>query len=550
MRKIWKVFAIGSLVLFGASACADLEVQNLNDPDAERSLASAGDVSSLITGSYNAFFVGFNSYSGPGMFMSNAAFTHNAPWANSGMEHYGRLPRVAIVNDVADPEYGNVTRVWYRSYRAIAAASDGLRSLEDPDIADELGAAEVTRLKAFAKFTLGMAHAGLAMLYDRGFIVDETTDLTQAQEPSDYMAMMDAAMGYLDEAIAMANSNSFTIDATWMANEFSSSEWAKILHSYKARFMSQVARTPSERAALNWSAIKAEVDAGITDTYIMTYDWDLGWEAVVMGYQAWYSWSQMAYYMYGMADQSGNYQEWLSLPLVEKSYQFADGRDVLIVTPDDRFPQGSTVAEQMPAGGTTSEILETARHDGHYLMMTPPDWQGNTWKRPDRGTWRWSWYKNSPGHRFGYWWDDAFDQPEIPMAEMNLLEAEALYRAGDMAGAAALVNISRTAHGLNATDASGTNTSCVPKLPNGQCGDLWEMLKWEKRMETMMTGYIHNSWWFDGRGWGDLYKDTPLQFPIPCQELQVLQMLPCNTYGGPGGEMGAATSTYNFPFEG
>ena len=54
--------------------------QFLNDPDAERSLASAGDVASLITGSYNAFFVGYNSYSGPGMFMSNQAFIHNAPW--------------------------------------------------------------------------------------------------------------------------------------------------------------------------------------------------------------------------------------------------------------------------------------------------------------------------------------------------------------------------------------------------------------------------------------------------------------------------------------
>lgn len=555
MRKILKVFAIGSLALFGATACADLEVTNLNDPDASKALSSAGDVSSLIAGSYNAFFQGYNSYSGSGMFMSNAAFSHNAPWSNSGMEQYGRLPRVALVNDVADNYYGNFTRIWFHSYRAIAAAADGLKSLEDPDVADELGAAEVTRLTAFAKFTLGMAHSGIAMLYDRGFIVDETTDLTQAQEPVEYSAMMAAGLGYLDEAIALANANSFTIPTAWIAEDLSSDMFAKLIHSYKARYMAQVARTASERAALNWSSIMAEVDAGIDESYIMTYDWDIGWEAVVMGYQAWYSWSQLSYWMYGMADQSGNYQRWEQLPLGDKSYQFADGTPVLIVTPDDRFPQGSTLEEQLNyqfvQGDDGQWASGTFKYDQTaYLSITPSNWQGNTWKKPERGVWRWSWYKDAINHRFGYWWDDVFDQPEIDITEMNMLKAEGLYRQGDMAGAAALVNLTRTAHGLNATDANGTNTSCVPKLPNGTCGDLWEMIKWEKRLETMFTGFVANNWWFDGRGWGDLWKDTPVQFPVPCKELQVLQMLPCNNYGGPGGEFGAPMSTYAFTNEG
>jgi hypothetical protein len=164
--------------------------------------------------------------------------------------------------------------------------------------------------------------------------------------------------------------------------------------------------------------------------------------------------------------------------------------------------------------------------------------------------WRWSWYKNGWDNWLAYGWDAVFVQPFITKAEMDMLKAEGLYRNGDMAGAAALVNETRTVYGLNATDANGTNTSCVPKLPNGSCGDLWEMLKWEKRHEAQWTGVAGANWFFDGRGWGDLWKDTPLMFPVPCQELQVLQLLPCNTYGGPGGEMGAPVSTYNFPHEG
>ena len=133
---------------------------------------------------------------------------------------------------------------------------------------------------------------------------------------------------------------------------------------------------------------------------------------------------------------------------------------------------------------------------------------------------------------------------------MRLLKAEGLYRQGDRAGAAAIINETRTAAGLSPTDGSGSNTSCVPKLPDGSCGDLWEMLKWEKRMETVWTGVAGGNWFFDGRGWGDLWKDTPLQFPIPCGELEVLYMTPCYTFGDPGGEMSSPGSTYNFPFEG
>ena len=54
----------------------------------------------------------------------------------------------------------------------------------------------------------------------------------------------------------------------------------------------------------------------------------------------------------------------------------------------------------------------------------------------------------------------------------------------------------------------------------------------------------------DSRGWGDLFKDTPLEFPAPCKELQTLGILPCYSFGGSGGEMSAPASTYYFPPEG
>ena len=67
-------------------------------------------------------------------------------------------------------------------------------------------------------------------------------------------------------------------------------------------------------------------------------------------------------------------------------------------------------------------------------------------------------------------------------------------------------------------------------------------------MEIAHTGIAAAGWFFDGRGWGDLWRDTPLQFPIPCVELQAMGM-DCYTFGGPSGTMGAPTSTYDFPEE-
>jgi hypothetical protein len=532
MRNAIKCLVVGPMLLLGAAACADLDVVNPNDADASRALSTAGDVESLIVGGYNTWFNGVYAYGGPGLFLSNASFQHNAPWANSGMELYGRIPRQAIINDAADPYYDEFTRPWFRSYRAIAAVSDGLRALENPEIAAGLGADNVTRATAFGRLVLGMAHGTIALLFDKGFVVDETTDLNEAQEPVPYDQMMAAALGYLDEAISLAGSGSFTVPVGWMQANVSAADLARFAHSQKARLRAAVARTPAERAAVNWGAVISDVDAGVQETFYQNMDANNDWYMAVVDYGTYPGWSEMSYWVYGMADQSGNFQKWLALPIGEKNPIHPDGTDILIVTPDQRFPQGTTVAEQRANPGT---------------YFDAPSNIANVWARPDRGVWRWSYYHNDRFSEY-YTWND-FTYAEINYVEMRLLKAEAMYRNGDMGGAAAIVNETRTAAGLAATDASGTNTDCVPKLPNGVCGDLLEMLKWEKRMEVNMQGLFGAPWWFDSRGWGDLWYGSPLQFPAPCKELQVLQLLPCYTFGGTGGEMASPGSTYSYPFE-
>lgn len=541
MRNPFISFVVGSSLLVGAASCADLKVLNPNDQDVDRILASADGVIALISGSFNTWFYGNYSYFSAGLALSNAAFQHNAPWANSGMEKYGRLPRISFINEISDAEYDCMTRPWFDSYRAIARAADGLRSLEHPSIQAELTADELARARAFGRFVQGIAHATIATVFDRGFIVDETTLLPDGSgtpvSPAlvEYGEVMEAALGYFDDAIGLSSGAMWTFPEGWMQAEVTGSQLARIAHSMKARFRASLARTPAERESVNWTAVIADVDAGITEDYVGFYDSLDGWALDVLGYGTYSDWSQMAYFIYGMADQAGDFQAWEALSPGEKRHELPNGDPVLIVTPDNRFPEGSTVEEQRV-------------HPGRYFGIVTAHEVGDTWKRAERGTWRWSWYKILRGRE--YWVLGRYNQPEIRLSEMRLLKAEGLFHKGDKGEAASIINETRVASGLNATDEVGINTSCVPKLPDGSCGDLWEMLKWEKRMENTFIGPLGVGWFWDSRGWGDLYKDTFVQLPVPCGEIQVLQLLPCDRdFGGPGGRWAAPTSTYAWSSE-
>jgi len=290
-----------------------------------------------------------------------------------------------------------------------------------------------------------------------------------------------------------------------------------------ARMRAGVARNQPERAAVNWNAVMADANAGIVTDWDFVSDCYVEWGFCDSGldYRNVTSWAMMANWIAGMADQSGAYQAWMATPTVDRM-------PFVLVTPDLRFPQGADTAAQLGNPGTKFEM----QPDGERL-----------WYRPDRGTWRWSYYRN---HDFlDVANASAGSTPLITVAEMNSLKAEAAYRMGNFTEVAAYVNATRVAAGLPATDASGSNGSCVPKLPDGSCGNLWEMLKWEKRLETQFLGPLRIGWYLDGRGWGDLMEGTLLELPVPYSVMLYLGRTPYNL-GGVGGSSAAPVGTYGY----
>jgi hypothetical protein len=268
--------------------------------------------------------------------------------------------------------------------------------------------------------------------------------------------------------------------------------------------------------------------------------WDVNW--VIQAYATGAAnWHQMSQFILGMADTSGGFDAWLATPRNSRV-------PFLVVTPDLRLPQGTTRAVQ------TGDTLRTGFRTFSglpYIRNRPVG-------------------EDQPGDPFGISMYDFFRSraffsatrigpyPVMTAAQIRLLAAEAQIRLGNVAAAAALIDVSRVGKGglpsLATAGIADTLTAvpggqgCVPRVPNSAtsftsttCGTIWDALKWEYRIETAYTGY--GNWYFASRGWGDLPQGTALQWPVPYQEMDA-RGEPFYGLGGGGLPGGAAAGNY------
>ena len=120
-----------------------------------------------------------------------------------------------------------------------------------------------------------------------------------------------------------------------------------MIRSYKAKFRAGVARTPAERAAVNWTSVIADATNGITADFMVQRKRDERVEH--FRYQSAHQtsgWSQMTPFILGMADTTGAYDTWLQQALTART-------PFLLRTPDKRFPSGETRAIQTAVTGTS-----------------------------------------------------------------------------------------------------------------------------------------------------------------------------------------------------
>jgi hypothetical protein len=560
LRYLTRCGALAGLVVLGA---CKLEVTNPNQPETKRVLATPKDVESLLGAQYLRWHQALYQNTGNQALMTMVlSFEDFSSLANDGMGSVISLPRGAVDNSIGNTNGTNNSRVYNIESEVSRTASNILARFKDP--AFTLGSqAQDVRAKAFGEFMRGLSLGYLALIYDSAAVV--TADMS-TQDPgklAGYKTVMDSATAALQRAIDLAGttvtgSNGFPLPGTWIPGPttMTPAEFVKLIRSYRARFRADVARTPAERAAVDWDAVIADAQNGITGDHFNTTNVTNGpFNGIVNQLYAYSTWHQMTPFVLGMADGSdGAYAAWIALPLDARG---AGNTPFFMVSPDLRFPQGATrAAQQADFAISSCETALTVCKRYFVNRATGSDQLAGAswgWSNYDHARFR-SWRVSGDG---GTARNGNF--PFFTKAELDMLQAEGLIRKGSYAAAGALVNITRVARGglpaitvFDATTPVPGGADCVPKVPVGPnyntvaCGNLLEAMKYEKRIEEAYTHFA--AWYLDERGWGDLAQNTALHWATPYQDLQARYSSAAAIYstGGGNNPASAAKGTYGW----
>ena len=531
---------VAMLAAFGLGACSDksLEVTNPNSGETKRVLGTPDDAEKLLGSYYRRWYQGL--YGGPGANppgtlegMANIMSMQNYSSLNNECQN-SRYPfsGAANLNSPGNNCQGDQAGPYFILNEVVRVASNFLTSVKGGLQLNSQ--ARENRDKSFAEFLRGMSLGYLSLIYDSSAVVTVDQDGEDPGELRGYKEVMDSAYAAFDRAITYATTTAdgdqgFPLPAEWIPSptSMSSVEFVRLIKSYRALLRANIARTPAERAAVDWDKVIADAQAGITaDHYNTTSSTNGpggGWRRIYDGGSTWH---QMPPFIIGMGDVSGSYDAWLKQDISDRG---AGNVGFFMVTPDTRFPQGSTRTAQQAdfkiqdcevAGLLSCKRYFTNRPNGS------DQYTGNGWG--------WS---NYNFNRFHSWVtkgdaNNPRNGPLIvyPKTVLDMLQAEGLIRKGQFAAAGALINASRTKNGLpaitafDATSPVPGGSSCVPRVPlppnatTTACGNIMEAMKWEKRMEEAFVQFA--AWYFDGRGWGDLAEGTALFWAVPYQDLQ------------------------------
>lgn len=526
-----------------ATACDQrLEVQNLTDPDIARVFGTGQSIEATIGAGYQT--------------VHNAmANTNNLPGVEVwGLESYSALnnfnlgtrssiPRLPINNVIGAPTIFAEFTALSKQARLIINALNALDELNK--VGRNTGTpARDLRARSFGYFVAGISLGWLAVMYDSAGIVTPGMPSEEIPPLSGSADVGKAAIALLDSALGLARNpaaaSAYPLEVGWMGNStgFSLDQYQRLIRSYRARFRAGIVRTPAQAAQVDWARVIDDTENGIQANFMVNTGGSTGWN---VGYQVTRyqdpTWSEMTMMLMGMADVSGGYANFISQSYAQKNGWF------LVVTPDQRWPQGTTRAAQ-----NTSSIIPTSVASKPYITnrSISNDVTGDGWGISfyDYTRYRYIRVNSNTG-----------PYPEFLKAENDLLAAEAYLRTGNIAKAAEKIDLTRVGIGglpaltgviTSATQPVPGGASCVPQVPTGSgtvaCGTIFEAMKYEKRMETMFSGF--GRFWIDSRGWGDLVEGTPLEFPVPYQEMQSRQK-PFYLLG-PGFGSAAAKGVYGF----
>jgi hypothetical protein len=507
------------VALLASAGCTDeLVVENLNNPDTDRVLATPNDLEALLTTQYTRFHSclwGSSTSNQPQLAVMS--LENYSGLANFGMGPYGQFPRDQIQNYPGYTYSAEQSRTWSICSEAARTTGSILAKLKETS----LGAADRdARAKAFAYFVNGISTAYIAITYDSAAVVTENTGPEEVPELVYYPEAIALSLKQIDSAEAWAGRGMLTIPAGpgWLgtAGAVTAADFGRLIRSYRARIRASWVRSGTQLTDADWTAILADATNGITADFSITTGGTTGfahgWLNQAMVLQSWHT---VPLFFIGMGDVSGGYQAWVAKPLDQRT-------EFLLITPDQRLPQGPSRSAQQsdtPLSKFTSNV------PSRYFRNRPQgeDAVGSLWGFSYYDYMKYyDWSRNKAATGLMIF---------MTKAEIDLLAAEAHIKKGNGAAALALINATRIARGqlppltsANVNDPVPGGANCVPQVPVGPnftttaCGNMLEAMKWEKRLETAYAAY--GPYFLDNRRWGDLPQGTVVHWPVISGEMQ------------------------------
>ncbi len=493
MKTIKYFLLFSTLVTVLLSGCESLDVKNENDPDFATAFSKPSDVRGVAGSLFNAWYMeAQEGYYGVGLMLWVGADAGTCSFGNAAMRDFSYEPRIPWDNTSSYPNSIQTETTYKGMYSVLSSCNEVLAQVElgDMVITAGNGTDETPMVTAIAHLFQGLSLGYVGLVFDKGFIATQYTDLTQTLETVPYMALIDTALKSLDKCIALCSTNTFTIDANWIPGiTMTNVEMGELANTAAAILLSYSPRNKAENDAVDWAKVGAYANKGLTFDFAPTMD-DISWYTLYHTYANYGGWGQ------------------------------ADMRVVNMM--DSRFPARWTDAgtwATLPASITshTAGIDDRIFTDFQRLNSCP--------FRVERGYYHFSCYRFSRYDEYLDTW--ITNQPQFRKAENDLLKAEALFHQSNYTGAAGIINVGErvTRGGLAPVAANATEVEAA--------------IFYERNIELFCSGLGVE--FFTMRKADKLQPGTPLHLPIPGSQLEVNIM--DNYSFGPG--LGVAGQDYS-----
>lgn len=498
MKKTYKIIFLFILAMFVVgTGCKKMdEIENLDSPDTESVLSSPEDARALAGGALNTWWVGTRAW-GTGPYYNSLQYAllvmadqYTCSWGNFAFRDMSNEPRNAWNNSSSAPDKDVTESIWYGMYRANFQANSVLSVMDGGLVIDD-----EAMIRAICYFIQGATHGTVANTFDQAFYSDEFIPVEQLQltTPEDVLAK---AIVKLDDCIALCEANTFTFDAGWLNGiTFTNVELGQLANSYAARMLLQSPRTAAMNQALDWGKIQAYAEKGIDfDFYVIA-------NGLFEDGATWY-------------DEP---KEYLNLP----TWARIDCRIIHLLDPE--YPARYPADGSLPTvhNGDGQAISDDARLESDFEFLP-----SNNFK-PDRGYYHYSHYRCDRYTATAM--VGVGELMDMLQAENDLMLAEAYARQGNLGGAITVLN-----------DGTRTTRGMLDPLDGGASEEeVLDAIFYERDIELLGAGY--GLGYFDMRRRDMLQKGSLLNWPLPAQELLVLQ-LPNYTFGGEANADGINTS--------